>query len=158
MARPFVVGFDGSEASRLALDFAAERAAALKRTLVLVNVVPASVKNLAFSELLLPGIDLSSVVKPGKFRDVAQQRLDEVAEEARKRGVEVQAMVRAGDSADELIAAARELDAEQIVLGFMSYEHKLPYGIGTVAEKVMRNAGCTVTVVRPHGKPAKGSR
>lgn len=158
MARPLLVGYDGSDASKFALDFAAERCAALKRRLVLVNVVPANLKRTLFSEMLLPNIDLTKVVNVEKFPDLARKRLDEVAAEARKRGIEVEPVVRSGDTADEILAAAREVDAEQIVLGHMSYEHALPYGIGTVAEKVMRYADRTVTVVKPTGPGGAAGR
>lgn len=151
MSRPILVGYDGSEASKLALEFAAERAAALKRRLVLVNVVPANLRHVGFSEMLLPGVDLSKLVKVDKFHDIAQARLSEVAADVAKRGIAVEAVVRTGDTADELLEAAKEADAEQVVLGYMSYEHKLPFGIGTVAEKVLRYADRTVTIVRPPG-------
>lgn len=160
-ARPILVGYDGSEAAKVALDFAAERCAALGRKLVLVNVVPANLRHTLFSEMLLPNIDLTKMVNVDKFHDLAQRRLDEVAAEARKRGLDVQAVVRTGDTADELLRAAQELDAEQVVLGYMSYEHSLPFGIGSVAEKVLRYADRTVTVVRPPGgalPPGRRSR
>lgn len=158
MAGPILVGYDGSEASNVATQFAAERCRALRRKLVLCNVVPASLKHVAFSELLLPGIELNKLVNVEKFQDAARKRLEEVAAGLRRQGLEVEAVVRAGDTADELLAAARELHAEQLVLGYMSYEHKLPYGVGTVAEKVMRYADRTVTVVRPPGAPAKDAK
>jgi nucleotide-binding universal stress UspA family protein len=149
MQPAILVGYDGSSASQAALEFAAERARAGNARLVLCSVVPASLRNIAFTEMLLPGIEMSKVIQVDKFQETARKRLEEIATEVRKRGVLVVPMVRAGDAADELIAAAKEHDAEQIVVGYMSYEHKLPYGIGSVAEKVLRYADRTVTVVRP---------
>jgi nucleotide-binding universal stress UspA family protein len=147
-----LVGYDGSEPSKHALAFAAERARAAGRRLVLVTVVPASLRNAGFSEMLLPGLDLSSLVKEDKFTDVARKGLEEVAAGLRAQGLQVDVDVRHGDAADELLEAARQHDPEQVVLGFMSYEHKLPMGLGSVAEKVLRYADRTVTIVRPPRK------
>jgi nucleotide-binding universal stress UspA family protein len=156
--KPILVGYDGSAASRLALDHAAALAKRSAQVVVVVNVVPATLKHLSLSEMLLPGIDLNKLVKPESFREAARKRMEEVAAEVRKRGVEVQLEVRAGDGADELIQAAKDHDAEQVVLGYMSYEHKVPYGVGTVAEKVMRYCDRTVTLVRPPGASARGPK
>lgn len=149
MQPAILVGYDGSAAAQAALEFAVERARAGNAKILLCTVVPASLRNVSFTELLLPGIDLSKVIQVDKFQETARLKLEDIATDVRKRGVLVVPLVKAGDAADELVAAARENDVEQIVLGYMSYEHKLPYGIGSVAEKVVRTADRTVTIVRP---------
>lgn len=149
-----LVGYDGSEASRRALEFAAERCAALRKELVLCNVVPAGLRQFSLTEALLPNVELNKLFNPAKFADAARKQLEEVAAPLAKRGVVARVVVRAGDAADELLALAKDEGADEIVLGYKSYESKLPYGVGSVAEKVMRYADRTVTVVRPPSRPA----
>lgn len=154
MPGTILVGYDGSAASKAALAFAAERARASQAKLLLVTVVPARLQHVGFTELLLPGVELPKLGE-GTFEATAKKRLEEVAAQARAQGVQVEAQARSGDAADELVQAARDAQADEIVLGYMSYEHKLPQGIGTVAEKVLRHADRTVTVVRPRRASAK---
>lgn len=149
MPGPILVGYDGSEAAKLALAFATELARERSATVVLCNVVPSSPQHMALSPLLYPSPEATRLVAVQSFRAAAGKRLEEVAAEARQGGVEVEAVVRTGNAADELLAAAREAGAEHVVLGFMSYEHALPAGIGSVAERVLRLADRTVTIVRP---------
>jgi nucleotide-binding universal stress UspA family protein len=156
MAGAVLVGYDGSDASRLAVDVAAERCAALKKRLVLVNVVPANLRQLSFTEFVLPNMDLSKLINVDKFQDAARKKLEQVAADLAKRGVDARAVVRAGDTADELLQAARDEGADEIVLGYMSYERALPYGVGSVAEKVLRYADRSVTIVRPPAAARKG--
>jgi nucleotide-binding universal stress UspA family protein len=152
MPGTIVVGYDGSDASKAALEFAAERAAVTKGRVLLVTVVPAKLQHVGFTELLLPGIQMPTSSE-GTFEATARKRLEEVAARVRARGLRVDAQARSGDAADELIEAAREAQADEIVLGYMSYEHKLPAGIGSVADKVLRYADRTVTIVRTESKP-----
>ncbi|MCA1813203.1 MAG: universal stress protein [Halobacteriales archaeon] len=151
MPGSILVGYDGSDASKAALAFAAERAAVTKSKVLLVTVVPANLHNVGFTELLLPGIQLPKLVE-GTFEATAKKRLEDVAAPVRKHGVPVDVVVRSGDAADELIAAARDLEADEVVLGHKSYESKLPQGIGSIADKVLRYSDRTVTVVRPRPK------
>jgi nucleotide-binding universal stress UspA family protein len=53
-----------------------------------------------------------------------------------------------GDPADKLVAAAAELDADIIILGTHARSGLKRIFLGSVAEKVVRHAGCPVFVVR----------
>jgi nucleotide-binding universal stress UspA family protein len=53
-----------------------------------------------------------------------------------------------GDPADKLVAAAAELDADLIILGTHARSGLKRIFLGSVAEKVVRHAGCPVFVVR----------
>jgi len=67
----------------------------------------------------------------------------------RKAGVDqVTSTVRTGLAAFEIVEAAKELDADLIVIathGYMGWKH---FAIGSTAERVVRAAPCPVLVVR----------
>jgi len=57
--------------------------------------------------------------------------------------------VRIGKPADEILAVAREIGADLIVLGTKGLTGVERLVLGSVAEKIVREAGCTVEVARP---------
>jgi nucleotide-binding universal stress UspA family protein len=68
-----------------------------------------------------------------------------------KHAVETQTLVEVGQAAERLIAAAKEKNADLIVMathGRTGLSHAL---MGSVAEKLVRQAPCPVLTVRPKG-------
>ena len=68
-----------------------------------------------------------------------------------KPNVEPQTLVEVGPAAEKLIEAAQEKDADMIVMathGRTGLSHAL---MGSVAEKVLRQAPCPVLTIRPKG-------
>ena len=66
--------------------------------------------------------------------------------------VEAQTLVEVGPAAEGVIEAAKEKDADLIVMtthGRTGFSHAL---IGSVAEKVVRQAHCPVFTIRPKGE------
>ncbi|HVL47953.1 MAG TPA: universal stress protein [Candidatus Thermoplasmatota archaeon] len=144
-----LVAFDGSGPSEAALAYAARRAAVAGDEVVLVTVVPSSLQESFLSKMLLPGVDLSKVVGAGSFAENARKRLEAAAAPLKEKKIKVSVEVRAGESAEMILVAARELGAHEIILGHKSYEQLANFPIGNVADKVVRHAPVTVTVVRP---------
>ncbi|MBT8365481.1 MAG: universal stress protein, partial [Deltaproteobacteria bacterium] len=67
--------------------------------------------------------------------------------------VETQILVEFGLAAEKIIEAAKEKDADMIIMathGRTGLSHAL---IGSVAEKVVRQAPCPVLTIRPKGEP-----
>jgi nucleotide-binding universal stress UspA family protein len=67
--------------------------------------------------------------------------------------VETQTFVEVGPAAEKIIEAAKEKDADLIVMathGRTGLSHAL---MGSVAEKVVRQASCPVLTMRPKGEP-----
>jgi nucleotide-binding universal stress UspA family protein len=58
--------------------------------------------------------------------------------------------VRIGDPADEIVALARDLDADVVVTGTHGRRGLQRVRLGSVAERVVRLAPCAVYVVRAH--------
>lgn len=83
-------------------------------------------------------------------RFVGTARAGEVEERLAALGVEHEFRQAMGaDIAEELIAVARELSAEVIVIGL---RHRTPVGkmlMGSVAQKVLLDAPCAVLAVKP---------
>ena len=65
--------------------------------------------------------------------------------------VETQTLVKVGPTAEKIIEAAQEKNADLIVThGRTGFSHTL---IGSVAEKVVRQAPCPVLTIRPKADP-----
>lgn len=141
-----LVGFDGSEPSRRALDHAVRRARLAGDEVVLLNVIPSSVAGSSLAAMMPAGIELPASL--GRtFAENARQRLDDVVQEYAAKGVKLRAEVRAGEAAQAIVDAARELKADEVVIGHKSYESDA-LKLGPIAERLVRNLPATVTVVR----------
>lgn len=138
-----LVGFDGSPASRRALDHAVARAGQ-DGELHLVTIVPSSVRNSKLASMMPAGIELPPNLSQ-TFEETARRRLDEVLAELAKSGRKAHGHVRAGDSAKTLLALAQELGAHEIVIGHKSYEDG--QALGPNANEIVRHANVPVTVV-----------
>jgi nucleotide-binding universal stress UspA family protein len=125
-ARPrrIVVGYDGSEASRRALDAAADLAG-YGSTLAVVSVQTPEVRESASRE--------------------ARNRLHE-------RHLEAQYLEPAGDPSERLVEAAVELGADLLVVGRRS-RTPVQALLGSVSSRVVRRAPCDVLVVRAAATP-----
>lgn len=149
--RDVLVGFDGSDASRKALDVALRRARSSGGRVHVLTVVPETLRSVYFSELLLPNLDLSQVLpglEDGSFLDHARERMAATVGDLGSGEADVELHVETGDTADVLIRLADDLDAAEILLGHKSYEDVPRFALGSVADKVVRYSHRTVTVVR----------
>lgn len=73
--------------------------------------------------------------------------LDEVAAEGRKLGIEVQKVLEIGRIGNTILKVAKDLGVHTIVLGHEG-RNGLRFLIGSVTDRVVRNAECTVLVAR----------
>jgi nucleotide-binding universal stress UspA family protein len=119
-----VVGTDGSDTARRAVDAAVELAALSGAALELVCAYP-----------------------PAR-RDDVDATLGQAGELARGAGVRVQAHPREGDAADAILDVAEELDADLIVVGSKGMTGAKRFMLGAVPNKVSHHAPCAVMIVR----------
>jgi nucleotide-binding universal stress UspA family protein len=139
---------DFSDASRAAMEVAADLARRFEADLMLLHAYP------------IPGYtfpDGSVVASPKMMQDLAdqaQKHLEEWRLEAEKLvgAPRVTAEKAVGEPAAEILEAARDARTDLIVMGThgrTGLEHAL---MGSIAERVVRRALCPVLTVRPQGR------
>jgi nucleotide-binding universal stress UspA family protein len=144
-ARRFVVGVDGSEESRAALRWAADQAVAHGARLEVVCAW-----DLPFS-----GLATSYSPEPAGLPDArevarrAENALDQTLQEVlgRDTPLDIERVVEAGDPAAVLVR--RSEGADLLVVGSRGHGGFDRLAIGSVSEKCVRHATCSVIVIRP---------
>lgn len=134
-----VVGYDGSEHAKRAL----ERTADLARAGASVVVVNVASRGVGTREAAL-GVE---AVDPLEAAERGRE-LEEAAAYLAGRGVQARAVQAAGDAAVEIVARAREAGADLIVVGTRGLNVAQRLVLGSVSTKVVHEAPCDVLVVR----------
>ena len=144
---------DFSEHSRRALDHAVAIARWYGATITVINVVsPAPVTAYAPGPLVFEPMLLTSVDREQLLANMARFIDAEAAP-----GVVIDATIREGTAAGEILDAAVELDADLLVIGTHGRSGFERLVLGSVAEKVLRKAPCPVLAVparQPDAVPA----
>jgi nucleotide-binding universal stress UspA family protein len=138
---------DFSEHSEEALNAAVDLAVCFGSEVCLAHVVPAIPK--------LPSP--SKIFSEGEYEEQlhqdAQKRLDELAAKIGKRGVNAKSVVAtANDVSMELLRVAEHNNVDLIVIATHGMTGWRKLAFGSVAEKVVRLAGCPVLVMRIHAE------
>jgi nucleotide-binding universal stress UspA family protein len=140
-----VVGFDFSQSAR----------AAMYRAIALANRAPFHV--LHFLCALDPHAQLLAVPRHGPIDFAYAERvesalLDEIANELKAASIAERVHffvhVRIGRPAEELLDLARQVGADLIIVGSQGLTGVERLVLGSVSERVVREAGCTVEVAR----------
>lgn len=175
MAKRILVATDGSDTAERAVDTAARLAKALGKDLCIVHVLMhgrpseewlrmAEVEHLAERVMPEPAgggtggrITIGDVIARGR-EDAAASRMlvllgDEIVARAKARAEDagvavVTTRVSSGDYADEILDLAEAEDAEMIVMGRRGLGRVREALLGSVSQKVLHHAPCTVVVVR----------
>jgi nucleotide-binding universal stress UspA family protein len=121
-ARRIVVGFDGSDAAWRALDVAAQ--------------------------LTGYGSTLAVVSVAREGNGSARALLDAAHEHLLQRQVTATYVDKVGGAAEELVSAARELEADLVVVGRRGETSEGAPLPGSVSAEVVRDAACDVLVIR----------
>jgi nucleotide-binding universal stress UspA family protein len=141
-----VVGFDFSHSAR----------AAMYRAIALANRAPSH--TLHFVCAIEPHGQVPSIPHHGRadlayVERVERALLDEIAAELKGAAITERVHffvhVRIGHAADEILELAREVGADLIIVGSKGLTGVQRLVIGSVAEHVVREAGCSVEVARP---------
>jgi nucleotide-binding universal stress UspA family protein len=145
--KKMLVAYDGSEASKKAIDLVC-KCANKEDEITLLTVVPAELAESSFTRMLLPTIDLSEIVKSGSFKQKATESLTKIKKDIDCKVSKVSIAVEAGDPADEILLSAKKYNANIIVVGYKGYGKEGRFLLGSVTDKVVRHATVSVLVVR----------
>lgn len=146
MISSIVVGTDGSDTARKAVQEAADLASAVGAKLNLVSAyVPVSNQRLREEARQAPG-DVQWQVTP---REDVDSMLDDAEQAATKTGVQdVSKHAREGDPADAILDVAEEVGADLIIVGNKGMSGAKRFLLGSVPNKVSHHAPCSVLIVR----------
>jgi nucleotide-binding universal stress UspA family protein len=145
MFRTIVVGTDGSETAAKAVVQAAELAASMQATLLIVSAFePVSGARLREEAQEAPD-DVRWMVNPREDVDATLGAAVELAEE---RGLGSRTFARQGDPADAILDVAEEQGADLIVVGNKGMTGAKRFLLGSVPNKVSHHAPCSVLIVR----------
>jgi len=145
--KKMIVAYDGSDASKKAIDTALQ-CADKEDEITLLTIIPAELSESSFTKMLLPTIDFSQLVKSGTFKEKAMESLSKVAKEIEGEVKKVDIIVESGDPADEILMVAKRVAADIILIGYKGYGKEGRFLLGSVTDKVVRHAGVSVLVVR----------
>jgi nucleotide-binding universal stress UspA family protein len=106
------------------------------------------------SLLVLGWLGVPAPLTPGAMERVARTELETFLEQRDSVVPIVEPVVRSGITADEIVAEAREWDADLLVVGTHARGWGARLMLGSVAESALREAPCNVLAVPPVPTPA----
>lgn len=136
---------DFSENSRVAEEYACELARRFGAELHLLSVVQEPV-------LTAPELGTLPLVNIEELRQSAEQGLARLPHSSLPPSIRVVRATQLGSPFVEIVRYAREQAIDLIVLGTHGRTGLLHVFMGSVAENVVRKAGCPVLTVRPAGR------
>jgi nucleotide-binding universal stress UspA family protein len=143
--RSIVVGTDGSETARKAVDAAAELAQLTGARLELVSAYEPVPSQRLRSEARHVPADLQWMVNP---REDVDATLAEAAERVAEAGAEARTYAREGDPADAILDVAEELGSDLIIVGNKGMTGAKRFLLGSVPNRVSHHAPCSVLIIR----------
>ena len=137
-----LVPLDFSKASRKALKYAVPFAEQFGAKVVLLHVV---------EPVVYPATDLGYLaIDETALIDSAKKTMNQLAKNAIKSRLLERTLVRTGKPYQEIVATARGLKVDLIVISTHGYTGLRHAMLGSTAERVVRYAPCPVLTVREH--------
>jgi nucleotide-binding universal stress UspA family protein len=146
MFRSILVGTDGSDTARTALERAVEMAAGLGASLAIVSAFEPVSDSRQLGERVPAPKDAQWATNP---HEEVLALLEAARAQAAGAGVtEIQTFARQGDAADAIIDVAEEQRCDLIVVGNKGMTGAKRFLLGSVPNKVSHHAPCSVLIVR----------
>lgn len=143
MSKKYVVGYDGSAASRRAVDFAIDRAGASGATLVVAHVLEWS----PYSFLTPEELEERHKRRGEELARAQSAVIDPLEKEISSKGITVETVIRYGHIADTLCAIAKEQDAAQVFIGRQGESGFAARVFGSVAGSLAQSSPVPCTIV-----------
>ena len=143
MSRKIVVGYDGSEASRRALDFAVSRAAVLGDSIVIAHVLEWS----PYSFLTQEELQERHQRRKEELQRAEDVLIQPVVKQVEAEGIPVTTAMRYGHIAETLCKIAQDEGAALIFIGRMGESGFASRIFGSVAGTLAQVAPVPVTIV-----------
>lgn len=143
--RTILVPLDYSEHSARALETAVEMARGLGAVIHLVHAFEVPVPIVTPYEVAIP----ENYVEP--VREEATRRLEEARDKVAAQGIEVTAHLTESPAATAIVRIAEEVGADLIVMGTRGNTGLKHLLLGSVAERTLRLAPCSVLTVKGDG-------
>lgn len=144
-----LVPVDLAGPTRPVVDMAVRLAQAFDCVVSLLHVVHLPVGVPPAGALPVGMIDTETAL--GVLDHEAGAHLESLAKGFRDAGLPVSHLIRHGEPCDVIMSVADQVDARHIVMGTHGRRGLERALLGSVAERVVRRAGCPVTIVRtPH--------
>jgi nucleotide-binding universal stress UspA family protein len=140
-----VVGTDGSDTARKAVDAAVELGRLTGATLEIVSAYePVPAQRLRAEARQVPA-DLEWIVNP---REDVEATLAEASGRVQGAGLTARTYAREGDPADAILDVAEERGSDLIVVGNKGMTGAKRFLLGSVPNRVSHHAPCSVLIVR----------
>ncbi|MFV0300292.1 MAG: universal stress protein [Paracoccus sp. (in: a-proteobacteria)] len=143
MAEKIVVGYDGSESARRALNFAADRARAIGATLVIAHVLEWS----PYSFLTPSELEERHMRRTEELARVESALIAPVVKELAGKDLTVESELKYGHIAETLSKIAEDHHALHIVIGRQGQSNMASRLFGSVAGTLVQIAPTPVTIV-----------
>jgi nucleotide-binding universal stress UspA family protein len=143
MPEKIVVGYDGSEGSKRALDFAVDRARAQGALLVVAHVLEWS----PYSFLTKQELEERHIRRKEELSRAEEHVLCPVVASLKESGVGVDTALKYGNVADTLIMIAKETAAGQLIVARQGESGLSSRIFGSVAGSLAQSSPVPVTIV-----------
>lgn len=153
MIRKILVPIDGSETSMQAAESAIGIAKQYQAKVTLLSVVVQHTTNTLFAGVI-PRPDAVRETREALEKLMESDRknytkiLDKAAEKFEAAQIPVDKVIREGIAADEILAQSEEGKYDLIVIGNRGLSKTEKFFLGSVSERVVRRAKCSVLVVK----------
>lgn len=142
MYRKIILPTDGSEASRVAVEFGLELARFHGASVVITSVLDLSgVYPVPMGAFIAPGAVVPAVA------DESEELLARLKNEAIRLGVTATTALRRGDPGQEIVALAKEEGADLILMAAHQHGRIAALLLGSVSQQILRDAPCPVQVI-----------
>lgn len=140
--RKILLATDGSESARKATDDAVEFSRLSGAKIYAVSVIDRSIyssvpEDLEWEEAMYD-----------RFRELSEEAVSYAEKTAKNAGLEVESVLLEGHPAEEIVNFAEKNGMDLIIIGSLGKSKVERFLIGSVSEKVVRNAKVPVLIVR----------